>query len=255
MSRQTAPHNEPALALDSVPVGATISAVLSHVVVVYLVCVLPWLGRARHGRLKRQIEAGDADARSRFYRRALAVQLGLILTILAICLLGSIPAVSLGLAAPACSGMTAALAAFLVTVAVSTIVLRYKGDRRLKRALQMAGPLLPVSTRERWLFAVVAVGAGVSEELAFRGFLLFYLGTFLRGLGLPGAVLVCSAVFGLGHLYQGARGMVITGLVGLFLAIVYVLSGSLLVPMVAHAALDLRLLAIFTPERLRKLGA
>jgi membrane protease YdiL (CAAX protease family) len=238
--------------IDSVPVPA----VISHLLVAYLVCVLPWLGRARYRWLKEQIEAGRSEARLRFYRRVLAAQLGLVLVVLAIWRLGSIAPEALGLIAPANAPlMTIALAGFLISVLVSSLVLRYKGDRRLKRVLQMAGPLLPVSTAERWLFAVVAVGAGISEELAFRGFLLFYFAIFLPGLGRSVAVLASSAAFGLGHLYQGIRGVVLTAVVGLFLAMLYVLSGSLVVPMVVHAALDLRLLVIVTPERLKKLGA
>jgi membrane protease YdiL (CAAX protease family) len=151
--------------------------------------------------------------------------------------------------------MTIALAAFLVSLAVSSLVLRRKGDRPMRRLLQMAGPLLPVSGAERGLFAAVAVGAGIAEELAFRGFLLFYFATFLPGLGVLVAVLASSAAFGLGHLYQGVRGVALTAAIGLFMAALYVLSGSLLAPMVVHAALDLRLLVIATPERLRRLSA
>ncbi len=236
--------------------GVTVSAILSHVFVAYLICVLPWLARARYRWLKQQLEAGGAEARLRFYRLVLAAQLGLALMVLAIWRLGSIAPAALGLVAPVnVPVMTIALAAFLVSLAASSLVLRYKGERLLKRVFQMAGPLLPVSTAERWLFAVVAVGAGISEELAFRGFPLFYFATFLPGLGTSVAVLASSAAFGLGHLYQGARGVVLTAVVGLFLAMLYVLSGSLAVPMVVHAALDLRLLVIVTPERLRRLGA
>jgi membrane protease YdiL (CAAX protease family) len=90
--------------------------------------------------------------------------------------------------------------------------------------------------------------------LAFRGFLLFYLSTFLPGLGTSVAVLASSAAFGLGHLYRGVRGVVLTAVVDLFLAMLYVLRGSLMIPLAVHAALDLRLLVIVTPERLRRLG-
>lgn len=236
--------------------GVTVLAILSHLFVAYLVCVLPWLGRVRYRWLKQQIEAGGAGAKLRFYQFVLAAQLAMVLIALAIWRLGSIPPAAFGFTAPAHSiAMTIALAAFLISLVVSSLVLRHKGDRLLKRVLQMAGPLLPVSTAERWLFAVVAVGAGVAEELAFRGFLLFYLATFLPGLGTSVAVLASSAVFGFGHLYQGVRGVVLTAVIGLVLASLYVLSGSLLVPMVVHAALDLRLLVIVTPERLRRLGA
>jgi len=233
-----------------------VAAILSHLFAAYLVCILPWVGRARYRWLKDQIEVGGTGARLRFYRRVLVAQLGLVLSVLAIWRLGSIEPAAFGFVAPANTPVMAiALAAFLVSVVVSSLVLRSRGDRLLRHVLQMAGPLLPVATRERWLFAVVAVGAGISEELAFRGFLLFYFLTFLPGLGMSVAVLASSAAFGLGHLYQGVRGMVLTAMVGLFLAMLYVLSGSLPVPMVVHAALDLRLLVIVTPERLRRLGA
>jgi len=236
--------------------GVTLSAILSHLFAAYLVCGLPWLGRVRYRWLKRQIEAGGARARLHFYRLVLAAQLGLVVMVLAIWRLGSMAPTAFGFTAPAHStAMTIALMAFLTSLAVSSLVLRHKGDRLLKRVLQMAGPLLPVSTAERWLFAAVAVGAGVAEEVAFRGFLLFYCAAFLPALGTPVAVLASSAVFGLGHLYQGVRGMVLTTVIGLVLATLYVLSGSLLVPIVVHAALDLRLLVIVTPERLRRLGA
>ena len=177
------------------------SSILSHLFLAYLVCVLPWLGRVRYRWLKDQLEAGGATARVRFYQLVLAAQLGMVLVVLVIARLGAIAPAAFGLAAPAYSAaMTIALAAFLVSLAVSSLVLRRKGDRALRRLLKMAGPLLPVSTAERALFALVAVGAGIAEELSFRGFLLFYFATFLPGLGVLVAVLASSAAFGLGHL-------------------------------------------------------
>ncbi|HXN45109.1 MAG TPA: type II CAAX endopeptidase family protein [Bryobacteraceae bacterium] len=234
--------------------GSAASAILSHLFLAYLVCVLPWLGRLRYCWLKQRIEAGDQQARLRFYQLVLAAQLGMALVVLAIWRLGAFAPAAFGFVAPAHSTeMTIAAAAFLISLVVSSLMLRHKGDRQLGRLLKMAGPLLPVSTAERRLFATVAIGAGIAEELAFRGFLLFYFATFLPGLGTLVAVLASSAAFGLGHLYQGVRGVALTAALGLFMAALYVLSGSLLVPMVVHAALDLRLLVIVTPERLRRL--
>ena len=53
------------------------------------------------------------------------------------------------------------------------------------------------------------------------------------------AVIVTSLVFGLAHSYQGPAGMARVSLVGLALAGLYLLSGSLWLPIVAHAILDL----------------
>ncbi len=235
---------------------AGVAAVPSHLLVVYLVFVLPPFGRARYRWLKQQIEAGGPAARLRFYRLVMLAQLGLVAAVLAIWVLGRLPRQALGLVAPPDFAVTTStVAVFLAALAVSSIVLRYKGERALKRLIQMAGPLLPVSAAERWTFVLVGAGAGVSEELAFRGFLFYYCLTFLPTLGQSGAVLATSIAFGLGHLYQGVRGVTLTAVVGLFLAMLYVISGSLIVPIVVHAALDLRLLVVVTPERLRKLSA
>lgn len=46
-------------------------------------------------------------------------------------------------------------------------------------------------------------------------------------------------IFGVGHAYQGVRGIVSTALAGAIGMAVYLLTGSLLAPMLLHAALDL----------------
>jgi membrane protease YdiL (CAAX protease family) len=73
----------------------------------------------------------------------------------------------------------------------------------------------------------------VSEELLFRGVLV---GALAAGFGLPpwGLVLGSSVVFALGHGAQGRGGVVVTGLLGVALAAAFVVSGSLLVVVVAH---------------------
>ena len=99
--------------------------------------------------------------------------------------------------------------------------------------------LVPVTPQERIRFALVALSAGVCEEIVYRAWLL----DALHGVGLSGAILVASAsiLFGLGHYYQGYAGILITSLVGLVLCGLYVASGTLLVPIIVHALIDLRL--------------
>ncbi|MEJ7704018.1 MAG: CPBP family intramembrane glutamic endopeptidase [Geodermatophilaceae bacterium] len=48
--------------------------------------------------------------------------------------------------------------------------------------------------------------------------------------------------FGLAHLYQGRGGVVTTSVLGALLTFLYVGTGTLLVPMLVHAAIDLRIL-------------
>lgn len=98
--------------------------------------------------------------------------------------------------------------------------------------------LLPVTARERWLFALVAVSAGICEELVFRGWLL----NALHSIHAESWTLVAlaAAIFGAAHFYQGVAGVIMTLVLGLIFCGLYVALGSLLVPIVLHAIIDLR---------------
>ena len=54
-----------------------------------------------------------------------------------------------------------------------------------------------------------------------------------------GAVIVSSVFFGLGHSYQGAAGILRTGLAGLGFGVFYLFTGSIWLPIVGHALLDI----------------
>ena len=95
--------------------------------------------------------------------------------------------------------------------------------------------MMPRTDAELRQFGLLSVTAGVCEELLYRGYLFWYLGHYLGPL--PGAALA-ALVFGIGHAYQGFRGVVTTTLVGMALGALYLLCGSLLPGMLAHALTD-----------------
>jgi membrane protease YdiL (CAAX protease family) len=106
----------------------------------------------------------------------------------------------------------------------------------LKAQLEPVRPMLPHDDREAAWFNVLAVTAGICEELMYRGFLLTLLKSVL---GAPAAVLISSIAFGFGHLYQGRSGVLKTGAIGLVMAGLTLLSGSIWGPMLLHAIVDL----------------
>jgi len=122
---------------------------------------------------------------------------------------------------------------------------------RYARAMQPLVYFLPASPRERRWWAAVSISAGVCEEFVMRGFLIQYFRGALEGplhLGLTSAVLLSTLAFGLGHAYQGITGVVRTALAGLVFALLTVLSGSLLLPIVLHALADLSALGAYRPD-------
>jgi membrane protease YdiL (CAAX protease family) len=106
--------------------------------------------------------------------------------------------------------------------------------------------LLPRTREEKRVFTLLSLAAGVSEELAYRGYAIPALAPLV---GMPGAVAVTSIVFGILHGYQGLLGTLRTAVMGALLAWVFLASGSLWPAIVAHVAIDL-LAGIVLGERL-----
>jgi membrane protease YdiL (CAAX protease family) len=95
--------------------------------------------------------------------------------------------------------------------------------------------LLAPDTARDWLllFGVALPTVAVVEEFLFRATLV---GAFAAGFGVsPWLLAVLSSVaFAVGHGAQGPAGVVVTGLLGFVLAAAFVLTGSLVVVILAH---------------------
>jgi membrane protease YdiL (CAAX protease family) len=95
--------------------------------------------------------------------------------------------------------------------------------------------LLAPSSTSGWGLLLLGVlpAIAVGEEFLFRGVLV---GAYATGLGLPvwGLAVASSLAFALGHGAQGRAGILVTGLLGFVLAAAFVVSGSLLLVVVAH---------------------
>ncbi|WFL78237.1 type II CAAX endopeptidase family protein [Altererythrobacter arenosus] len=103
-----------------------------------------------------------------------------------------------------------------------------------------------------WIVVVAWLAAGLGEELLWRGFLFDRLN---RLAGIKGriwlALLIQAAAFGLPHIYQGMGGVLITGVVGLFLGWVRIKSSWSLLPCVlAHAAVDTVMMSLAYAQKL-----
>jgi uncharacterized protein len=88
---------------------------------------------------------------------------------------------------------------------------------------------------EQWVLAllVVGVGAPLSEELLFRGFLLSALAR--SRLGFAGGAAVSTGLWTALHAGYSSAGMVEVFLIGIFLSWLLWRTGSLLVPIFCHA--------------------
>jgi membrane protease YdiL (CAAX protease family) len=97
--------------------------------------------------------------------------------------------------------------------------------------------MMPQSQRERALFSVVAVVAGISEEAAYRGVLMSVL---WYGLGNPWlAVLISALAFAVGHALQGWKSMIVVFAMACSMHALVWYTGTLVIAMAVHAIYDL----------------
>jgi hypothetical protein len=92
---------------------------------------------------------------------------------------------------------------------------------------------------------LLAMLAGVGEELLFRGVIQVWLAErFPLWLAVAGA----SALFGVGH-WLSSSYAALAVLIGAYLGLVFLLSGNLLAPIIAHAVYDVVALLVLARRR------
>ena len=100
---------------------------------------------------------------------------------------------------------------------------------------------IPVDGKELIHFSLLAVAAGIGEEVVFRGYLIHYLiyWTGNTPTGILGACLFSSALFAFLHGYQGIKSMAKIFFIALMFCGIYIYSQSLLLVIVVHALIDI----------------
>jgi uncharacterized protein len=109
----------------------------------------------------------------------------------------------------------------------------------VEQVLELLGPLFHKAPAGA--MALVALLAGLGEELLLRGVLQGWLAEHLP---IGWAILLAAVVFGLAHFINGLYFLFAT-LMGLYLGVLYHVTGNLLVVCLAHALYDWMALRIY----------
>jgi membrane protease YdiL (CAAX protease family) len=213
-----------------------------HALAVVLAVVFPIRASVLgFGRLKRAAPDDVPRVRMGVYRGAMITQWTLAAATVALWIFTGRAWRVLGLI-PVLGGGLIGVSVGLVLVVIVVLRQQMSGARdeqavsALRRRMEHLERMLPHTPRDlRWFYAL-SFTAGVCEEFLYRGYMIWYLQKL--GLALIPAALVSCVIFGLGHLYQGPRGILLTGVAGAFLAAVYLLSQSLYAGMAFHFLMD-----------------
>ncbi len=214
---------------------------IDHLFIALLFLVQPVYGWFAYHRVVAAAKAGEPVDRIRLYRETAAIEWLALAVLLGTWWLLARDVSALGLTVPGGSGFWWSLLAtalvFVAMVYSARGIREINEDQRQRYVGQIGdiGLFLPSTTRELRGFVGVSVTAGVVEEIVYRGFVLWYLATFMP---LWAAIGLSSLAFGLAHSYQGFHGMWRTAAVGTAMAVLFVASGSIWLPIIAHALFD-----------------
>ncbi|MFD1206283.1 CPBP family intramembrane glutamic endopeptidase [Sporosarcina contaminans] len=111
------------------------------------------------------------------------------------------------------------------------------------RAKQMGessySDILPVTRIEKKVWNAVSLTAGVTEEIIYRGFLLFAFTYLFPTMSIWIIIIICSLLFGLGHTYQGfIKGVLRTTIFGVIFSILFIGMGSIIPLIILHFLID-----------------
>lgn len=215
---------------------------VDHVLILLLFVVQPVYGLFESRRIYARAKAGQPLDRIRFYRQTALLEWTFLVGLAVAWFIFRRPLVDLGFATPGGPGFWGGTV--LLVLLTGYLLYSWRGAKRASNAdrvkqSECIGKIthfLPHTIRELRSFVGVSITAGIVEEIVYRGFVLWYLAQLMP---LWLAVVVSSIAFGLAHSYQGANGALRCGLIGLAFGVFYVVTGSIWLPIVAHALLDM----------------
>jgi membrane protease YdiL (CAAX protease family) len=230
--------------------------IIQHLLALFLIVVAPVWDHCATQRLKASKESRVKIA---YYRAMLII--GWITTVIALVTVGwrAILRFDVGATVPswlpqrggARTLVAGVLIGLLLMIALSALQVRRSASIRekMEEAFLRLSFILPLTGEERIWWIFVSLTAGICEEILYRGFLIHYFFAVPFHVGLLLAVITSSMIFGAAHLYQGLAGVISTAILGLIFSAIFLTTGTLLVPMILHALIDLRVLLILRPKQ------
>jgi hypothetical protein len=215
---------------------------LDHGLVFIIAIVYPIAGFVGFRRLLRRVAAGESINRSQLYRNTIIGHWTLLLICMAMWAGAARPWSALGFNLQL--DLWFAIGAALTALGIAALLMQLRQVKNaaqeeingLKERFGKLSIILPQNGNELARFYGLSITAGIVEEILWRGFLIWYLGQFMP---LWAAALVSVIGFGLAHAYQGVANLPQVTAVGAAFTGLYLLTGSIWLPIILHAAVDI----------------
>ena len=206
-----------------------------HLLVFLFAVVVPYNGWRNFPKFLDMLKRDPVGTRRGVYLGNIIALWVITLLVLGAWVLAGRPVADLGLAPATGQSALVSLAIVMVIIAIAIVFYRTIMELDKKYNWTFVPELLPRSKAELQLFLILSATAGITEEILFRGYLIWYLQQFGS---LTFAVVASSMIFSIAHAYQGVKAIVIIFPIGLLFTFLYLYSGSLLPPILLHAAIN-----------------
>lgn len=219
--------------------------IIDHIIFILFGLLLPANSMLRAKQQLQAIEDWDTPMKVAVYRGnslflwfiALVVIIAWMLTGRPLALLGFQPPVAGSF--PTIAIISAVfLGAYIIDV--GTDLMNPKAIEKARKHLYKYTPFIPANAYEMKQFLLVAVTAGICEEIIFRGFFItYFLGIFGDNIqGQAIALIVPTIIFALAHYYQGWKAVAKIAVLSLAFGFIFLISRSLWIPMILHILVD-----------------
>ncbi len=213
-----------------------------HALFLIAALVFPLLSFISFRRLLKRIAAGEIVDRKRLYNSTMLSLWTLFVGTMVAWAVSDRPWTTLGFSLEI-DGMFLASAGLLLAGVVFLVMqlreVRGMGDDEIAEFRASFGDLdilLPRNGNELTRFYGMSLTAGIVEETVWRGFFIWYLSMIMP---VWAAAVVSTIGFGIAHAYQGWANVPKITLVGAAFALLFLMSGSLWLPMLLHAIVDI----------------
>lgn len=214
---------------------------LDHGLVFIIAIVYPIAGLFGFRRLLRRVAAGASVNRSQLYRNTMIGHWTLLFMCLALWAGAARPWSALGLGLQL--DLRFALGLVLTVLGIVVLLMQVREVKSatqeqldgIRKRFGKLALIIPHNGSELARFYGLSITAGIVEEILWRGFLIWYLDQFMP---LWAAAVVSTIGFGLAHAYQGLAHLPQLTAVGAAFAGLYLLTGSIWLPVILHAAVD-----------------
>lgn len=215
---------------------------LDHAFVFIIAIVYPIAGFIGFRRLLKRVAAGEPVKRLELYRNTLISHWTLFVIFVAIWAVSRRAWSEVGFDFdPNLWTGIASLLAVLGVVLLANQIRRIRSATQdeidsISRRFGKLSIIIPHNGSELARFYALAITAGIVEEVLWRGFIIWYLNQFMP---LWAAALISTIGFALAHAYQGLANLPQIAAVSAALVAIYLLSGSIWLPIFLHAAVDI----------------